>query len=438
MNEHTLHTRRSFLRTGILGGALAWTVPVFLEKTFFALDAVAAESLGPIATGKDSPILVVLQLAGGNDGLNTLVPHADDAYYAARPKIAIGTKDTLKLNDHIGLNPRLAGLRGLYDSGDLAVVQGVGYPNPNRSHFRSTDIWQTATDADKFDRHGWIGRYFDSCCAGQDPAVGVSIGRETPLAFSSSEPRGVTLTRPEQFRFLTEGFTDPKASEEFFREMNSPDVSGEDNAGSSVQSVGAAGAMVGGDTMDYLRRTSLDAQVSSDKILEITRRVKGASGYPSSGLGSSLSLVARLIAGGMATRVYYVSQGGYDTHSNQANTHNRLLGELDASVAAFAADLKAQGNWDRVLLMTFSEFGRRVAENASGGTDHGAAAPMFVLGGGVKPGLYGTQPSLTQLSDGDLRFSVDFRSVYASILENWLHAPAEAVLAKKFPTLGFV
>lgn len=438
MKEHTLHTRRQFLRTGVLGGAMAWTLPVFLEKTFFALDAVAADSALQTMTGKDGPILVVLQLAGGNDGLNTVVPYSDDAYYAARPKIGIARNNTLKMNDRIGLHPKLAGLRGLYDSGDLALIQGVGYPNPNRSHFRSTDIWQTATDSDKVDRHGWLGRYFDSCCGGQDPAVGVSIGKQSPMAFSASTPKGITFSRPEQFRFIAEGASDPAASEELFRDMNSMESGPDDNAGSTVQSVGSASAMVGGDTMDYLRRTALDAQVSSDRILEVTRRVKASSGYPSSQLASSLSLVARLIAGGMPTKVYYVSQGGYDTHSGQAGAHERLMNDLDTALSAFVSDLKSQGNFDRVMLMTFSEFGRRVAENNSGGTDHGAAAPMFVLGGGVKPGIYGKQPSLTELTDGDLFYNVDFRNVYATVLEKWMRAPSELVLRRKFSTMEFV
>lgn len=436
MSEQTLHTRRQFLRTGVLGGAMAWTLPVFLEKTFLALDASAADSLLQSVTGKDGTILVVLQLAGGNDGLNTIVPFADDAYYAARPKIGLTAGKILKINDYVALNPGLAGLRGLYDSGELAIMQGVGYPNPNRSHFRSTDIWQTASDADLVESEGWIGRYFDSCCKGADPAVGVSIGRQTPQAFASKTPTGVTLSRPEQFRFIAENSSNPAATEEAFRDMMGADA-GEPAAGGSVQSLAGQPSM-DGDTLDYLRRTSLDAQVSSDKILEITRKFKSPVSYPGSQLASSLSLIAQLIAGGMPTRVYYVSQGGYDTHSGQIGSHDRLLGDLDASVSAFVADLKAQGNFDRVMLMTFSEFGRRVVENNSGGTDHGAAAPMFILGGGVKPGLYGQQPSLTKLDHGDLVYNVDFRSVYATVLENWLKAPSEAVLKRKFPTMAFV
>lgn len=431
MSEHTLHTRRQFLRTGVLGGAVAWTLPVFLEKTFLALDAAAADSLIQTATGRDGPILVVLQLAGGNDGLNTLIPYADDAYYAARPRLGIPADKALRLDDHLAMNARLTGLRGLYDSGDLAIVQGVGYPNPNRSHFRSTDIWQTASDADRFEREGWIGRYFDACCQGADPAVGVSVGRQAPMAFTARTPAGITLSRPEQFRFISETAGNPEATEEVFRGMM------EENSGASVQALPGQ-SDTGGDTLDYLRRTALDARVSSDRILEITRKSRTPVPYPGGQLANGLNLVARLIAGGMPTRIYYVSQGGYDTHSGQAGSHDRLLGDLDASVSAFVADLKTQGHFDRVLLMTFSEFGRRVAENSSGGTDHGAAAPLFVLGGGVRPGLYGRQPSLTQLDKGDLIYNVDFRSVYATVLENWLGAPGEAVLKRKFPTMAFL
>ncbi len=426
MNK-TLHTRRQFLRTSMLGGAVSWTIPAFLERTFFSLDALAADS--SIATGKDAPILVVLQLAGGNDGLNTLVPFSDDAYFSARPGLAI--KSPLKINDAVGLHPKLTGLRGMYDDGHLAIVQGVGYPNPNRSHFRSTEIWQTASDAKTTESEGWIGRYFDSCCKGEDPAVGVSIGSQTPQAFAAAEPKGISFAKPEQFRFATEKTSDPAAADEFFRSVN------ESNDGGSIDML--QGPTPGsGDTMDFLRRTALDAQMSSDKVLAITRKSRPPVPYPASNLANSLNLVARLIGGEMPTRVYYVSLGGFDTHSNQAGSHERLMVELDGALAAFTADLKAQGNFQRVTLMTFSEFGRRVKENGSGGTDHGAAAPMFVLGGGVHPGLYGQAPSLTDLHDGDLIHNVDFRSVYASLLANWLHVPVEPILHRAFPTLGIV
>lgn len=427
----TIHTRRQFLRTSLLGGAVAWSVPVFLERTFFTLDALAADSMMP--TGKDAPILVVLQLAGGNDGLNTLVPFSDDAYYRARPGLAV--RNPLKINDALGLHPRLTGLRGLYDEGHLGIVQGVGYPNPNRSHFRSTEIWQTAADANITESHGWIGRYFDSCCQGEDPCVGVSIGSQTPQAFVAREPKGISFSKPEQFRFASESDSNPAAAEKFFRSTNEHVT--ESNEGGSIGMLpGPASGQ--GDTMDFLRRTALDAQMSSDKILEITRKSQTHIPYPANNLANSLNLVARLIAGGLPTRVYYIGQGGYDTHSNQAGSHDRLMAELDSALTAFTSDLKAQGNFSRVVLMTFSEFGRRVAENGSGGTDHGAAAPLFVTGGAIKAGLYGTTPSLTDLQDGDIVHNIDFRSVYATVLKNWLKVPVEPILHRAFPVLGFV
>jgi len=192
----TLHTRRKFLRTSILGGAMAWTIPVFIEKTFGALDTQAAASATQFAVGKDSPILVVLQMAGGNDGLNTVIPYADDAYFSARPKIGIPADRVLRLGDYAGLNPNLKSLADLYHDGHMAVLQGVGYPNPNRSHFRSTEIWQTASDSNRFEREGWLGRYFDSCCAGEDPGVGINIGRDTPQAFTARMPKGISFERP--------------------------------------------------------------------------------------------------------------------------------------------------------------------------------------------------------------------------------------------------
>lgn len=438
--NQTLHTRRRFLRTSLLGAAASWTLPIFLEKTFFALDAMAADSLTQFPTGKDGTILVVLQMAGGNDGLNMVTPFADDAYHRARPKLALPANKILRLNSYAGLNPRLTGLKSLFDDGHLAVIQGVGYPNPDRSHFRSTEIWQTASDANKTEREGWLGRYFDNCCAGADPTVGVAISTETPQAFTARTPTGVVFSRPGQFRFNSSPERGPaKNSEEaFYRQLLQPND--EAIAAPEGGSIGAISGATASDlsTADFLQRTALDAQISSDKILSIARRSKSAVPYPHGQLANSLSLIARMIGGGLTTRVYYASQGGFDTHAGQEHAHEHLMTELNDALAAFVADLKHQGNFERVLLITFSEFGRRVAENANGGTDHGAAAPMFVLGGRVKPGLFGKYPSLTELDKGDLKFNTDFRSVYASVLEQWLRAPSTAVLGRKFPLLPIV
>ncbi len=428
----------------MLGAAATWTLPVFLEKTFFALDAMAADSLTQTATGKDSTILVVLQMAGGNDGLNMVVPYADDVYHRVRPQLALPADKILRLNSYAGLNPGLTGLKSLFDEGHLGVVQGVGYPNPNRSHFRSTEIWQTASDADRFETEGWLGRYFDNCCQGADPTVGVAIGEETPAAFAAKTPTGVTFSHPEQFRWRPSETAGGKMSSEefFFRQLNGSAESA-DTPGVVATDGDSIGAIAGKtktdlSALDFLQRTALDAQLSSDKIRAIARKHKSTVTYPPGQLGSGLSVIARMIAGGLPTRVYYVSQGGFDTHAGQFNAHERLMGELNDALVAFVADLKQQKNFDRVLLLTFSEFGRRVAENANGGTDHGTAAPMFLVGGAVKPGLFGKYPSLTDLDNGDLKFNTDFRSVYGTVLDNWLRAPSQLVLGRKFPALPFV
>ena len=369
MKNVTLHTRRRFLRTSLLGAAASWTLPVFLEKTFFALDAMAADSLIQTATGKDGSILVVLQLAGGNDGLNMVVPFADDAYYRARPKLALPAGTILRLNSYAGLNPKLTGLKSLFDDGHLSIIQGVGYPNPNRSHFRATEIWQTASDADRIEREGWLGRYFDNCCVGADPTVGVAIGNEMPQSFTARTSTGVVFTRPEGYRFMSSDRVGQRMREEeaFYRQLNQPDATS--IAAPEGGSIGTIAGATSSDlsTVDFLERTALDAQISSDKILAIARKSKSRVPYPRGQLANSLSLIARMIGGGLTTRVYYASQGGFDTHAGQLNAHDRLMTELNDALVAFVADLKQQGNFERVLLLTFSEFGRRVQENANGG-----------------------------------------------------------------------
>ena len=444
-DEQTLHTRRQFLRTTLLGGAVSGTIPAFLAQTISALHAEAAQKVTQITTGRDGTILVVLQMAGGNDGLNTVVPYASDDYRRARPRLGLAAGKVLKLNDQLGLHPNLTGFQQLYEAGQLAIVQGVGYPNPNRSHFRSTEIWQTASSADRYERYGWLGRYFDNACPGADPAVGVSIGRQSPAAFAGKAAKGICLENPQKYRFLARGRPgEAVPTEAAYRKLNDAQEAMTD-AGPGANSGGTISALSGsvmpsGSAVDFLERVALEAQVSSDTIRAISDRVENRADYPGSELANSLKLVARLIGGGLPARVFYVSQGGYDTHTNQLATQDRLLRDLGDSVRAFVQDLTAQGNLERVLVMTFSEFGRRVAENASGGTDHGAAAPIFVIGHKIKSGLLGRYPSLApaDLFQGDLKFHVDFRSVYATVLENWLQTPSEPILGQRFPTLGLV
>jgi uncharacterized protein (DUF1501 family) len=438
----TLKTRREFLRSTVLGSALSWTVPTFLANTFSTLQADAADATTQIATGKDSTILVVLQMAGGNDGLNTVVPFANDYYRKARPRLGLAEKELLKVNGEIALHKGLSGFKDLYDAGQLSIVQGVGYPNPNRSHFRSTEIWQTASDSEKFERYGWLGRYFDNTCAGCDPTVAVTLGRQMPQAFAAKNPKGICFDNPANYRFQKADRPGPgemDTTEESYRKLNEPDEMPMDNSGGTIGALAGAAAP-GGSPLDFIERTALDAQISSDKVREIASRVENKATYPASQLGNSLKMVAKLIGGGLPTRVFYVSQGGYDTHTNQPGTHERLLTDLGNAVKAFVEDVKAQGNFERVLVMTFSEFGRRVAENASQGTDHGAAAPLFIVGKKVKAGLLGKYPGLApgDLYQGDLKFTVDFRSVYAGVLEGWLKTKSQPVLGRRFEPLILV
>jgi len=437
MNNPLFTTRRDFLRTTLLGGALTWTVPSFVAQTFSALHAEADGALTQVATGKDGPILVLIQLAGGNDGLNAVVPYTNDYYYKARPTIGIPANQVLTLNDTLGLNPGMAGFKNLYDAGHLSVVNGVGYPNPNRSHFRATEIWQTASDEDKYLTDGWLGRYFDNACQGCDPTVAINIGPRLPQAFSSHTPTGISLENPDSYRFMGSGKNDDETLA--YRSMYNPDdATSSANSGASVSMVSGTVTLQNGQSaLDFLERTSMDAQVSSDKIRDIAAKTTSNSTYPRNGLANNLQLVARLIAGGLPTRIFYVSQGGYDTHTGQRNGQDNRLRELGDSVKAFTDDLTAMGVFDRVMIMTFSEFGRRVNENGSQGTDHGAAAPMFLIGSKMKAGLLGTEPSLApaDLKDGDIQYNTDFRSVYASILESWLHTASVPILGKQFPTL---
>ena len=435
MNQPGLKTRREFLRTGLLGGSLCWTVPSFLQNTMFSLHATADGQLVQGVTGKDGNILVVLQLAGGNDGLNTVIPFGNDDYRRARPNLGLREPQVLKLGSKakVALHPALGGLAKSYENGALAIVQGVGYPNPNRSHFRSTEIWATATDAEKSSSTGWIGRYFDNACTGCDAAVGLTLGSQTPQAFAAKTPKGVLYEAAGSRRGRLGADGEVEADGSMTTAMDGGEEEGP--AGGSIGDIaGPAGKI---DALDFLERTEMDVQVTQKEIAAASGRGKNGVPYPGSWLGNQFALISRLIAGGLRTRIYYLSQGGYDTHTGQAGAHERLLREMGDAVAAFLADLKAQGNLGRVTLMTFSEFGRRVKENASGGTDHGAAAPLFLAGGGVQAGLLGEMPSLAprDLEDGDVKFGVDFRSVYATVLEKHLGVKSDPILGRAFPLL---
>ena len=437
MNIDELKTRREFLRTGLLGGSLCWTMPAFLSRTMQSLHAEADGALVQGITGRDGNILVVLQLAGGNDGLNTVIPLGNDEYRKSRPTIGVPEASILKLDPQTGLHPSLSGLASAYQEGHLAVVQGVGYPNPNRSHFRSTEIWATAVDSNKSSNTGWIGRYFDNACSGCDASVGIAMASQMPQALTASVPKGVLYQGgggggKKKNKKSGGGQAQPDGS----MMMEEDDDAGQ--AGGSIGMLNGPGNLGKLSALDFLERTEMDAKVSQQEIAQASSKAKNSVPYPSTRLGQNFAMVSRLIAGGMPTRIYYLSLGGFDTHTQQAGAHERLLKEMGDAVAAFLSDLKAQGNLGRVSLMTFSEFGRRVKENASGGTDHGAAAPMFLAGGGIKSGLLGQMPSLASqdLFDGDVKYNTDFRSVYATVLEKHLGVKSAGILRTQFPLLA--
>jgi len=429
----TMHTRRVFLKSGLTVLSAAVTMPLFLQRTVYALNNPADAPLTQAGMGLGEQILVVIQMSGGNDGLSTVIPLDNDDYRRARPQLAIA-QNLLGLGNGVALHPDLTTFKELFDVGQMAVIQGVGYPNPNRSHFRSMEIWHSA-DPKNAPKDGWIGRYFDSQCKGDDPKnypdakAGINIGATAPLAMQGSKFTGISFQRPESYQwFAGNKSVDPKLRAAF-NEVN--DLHGHEGEMPSTS---------GNPTLDFLERTAMDAQLTSDEILAVTTKYRATVSYPGTPLGQQLQMVAQMIAGGLKTRVYYVSLGGFDTHSNEKQSHDRLMQTLSAGIGSFMKDLKNQGNDQKTVVMTFSEFGRRVAENASRGTDHGTAAPMFVFGPSVKGGVYGAHPSLQRqdLDQGDLKFHTDFRSVYATILGSWLKADAQKILGANFPTLPLI
>ncbi|HEV3339566.1 MAG TPA: DUF1501 domain-containing protein, partial [Pirellulales bacterium] len=393
-------TRRNLLKRSSLL-ALAPTVPGFLARL-----ARAAEPK------TDDLVLVVVQLSGGNDGVNTVVPFGDEGYAKHRERLRLPADRLHKLDDHVALHPSMRGMADLFQTQRLAIVQGVGYPNPNRSHDVSMAIWHTARfDPAEHKGYGWLGRGLDRLPARQGAPAAMLVGDgPLPAAVIGRQSIAGTFSRLDEL---------------------------------AIQNPSARGALAadppGDDLAAFVSRATVDAYTTADEVTAAAARKQGTATYASSQLGQHLALIARLIEAELPTRVYYAVQGGYDTHAVQMETHSRLLGELSGALAGFLGDLKGAGLDDRVLVMVFSEFGRRVAENASAGTDHGTAAPVLLAGRGVKPGLIGAAPSLLDLDEGDLKMTVDFRRVYASVLRDWLAVDPAAVLAGQFedlPVLG--
>ena len=359
-------------------------------------------------------ILVVCQLSGGNDGLNTVVPYADSLYYKYRPTIGHHEDVVLKLNESIGLHPSMKGMHTLYKEGKVAVINNVGYPKPNRSHFKSMDIWQSASPDDKM-RHGWIGRYIDISTKNQapNPIVALGLSTEKPLALvgeNASIPCFASLSD-------VQNMLGDASSEKLLRDIQGMDAM----SGSPTRVVQQA------------NKSALDAMSILSKELG---KFAPKQTYGDDNFGKGFKQISQLIGASPSTRVVYFSAGGFDTHSRQLDTHAKLLENFSNAVLSFQREMEGIGKADKVVVLVFSEFGRRVGENASQGTDHGAAAPMFLIGGKVKGGIHGSKPDLTDLQDGDIKFKIDFREVYAATLDNWVGGDSEVVLGQKFSPLA--
>lgn len=395
--------RREFLQIGSLATA-SMMVPKFLK---------AFEGKTVVTPG--NKVLVILQLSGGNDGLNTVIPFRDDIYYKTRPRLGIEKTKILTLNDEAGLHPSLTGLRELYDQGNLGILNSVGYPNPDRSHFRSMDIWHTASDSREYWTTGWLGRYLDAQCKGCDkPTYALEVDDMLSLAMKGEDAKAIAMKDPRRL-FGT-------ANQRFFKEMlkHHKDEPGEQ-------------------PVDYLYKTMAETISSADYIFEKSRFHPSTAEYPKTELGQSMKTIASLIFSDINTKVYYISLGSFDTHINQAFQQQNLFTQLNEAINAFTKDLKNNGRFNDVLLMTFSEFGRRVSQNASGGTDHGTANNMFFIGGSLKQkGLINPMPDLGDLEEGDLKFKVDFKDVYATVLKNWLGADDKKILNRQCNYLAFV
>lgn len=360
------------------------------------------------AAPKDT-VLVVCQFSGGNDGLNTVVPYKDDVYYQIRPTLGIPKDKVLQIGEDVGLHPVMAGLQDLYKQGKVAIIQNVGYPQPNRSHFKSMEIWQAGGPT--CPKYGWIGRHLDiqSATGPLNPVVALGLSTERPRALEGQ-----------------------KASIPCFASLvDIQNMVGDPDAERMLRQIQGADAPMGSPlrVVQQANKAALDAMSELNKRLQ-TFTPKET--YGQDPFGQGFKQIAQLIATSPATRVVYFSAGGFDTHARQAETHERLLGQFSAGVSAFQKEMDAVGKADKVAVLVFSEFGRRSYENASQGTDHGAAAPMFLIGKNVKGGLHGPLPNFGDLNDGDLKFAVDFRQVYASALDNWVGGDSAAVLGEKF------
>ena len=393
--------RKEFLQISSLATA-SMMVPKFLK---------AFEKKSMVPPG--NKVVVVIQFNGGNDGLNTVIPVTNDIYFRERNTIAIKKENALSINTDVGLHPSLTALKGLYDDGNLAILNNVGYPNPDRSHFRSMDIWQSASASNQYWNTGWLGRYLDAQCKNcTKPTYALELDDTLSLALKGNDSNGLAFKDPRRLYSAS--------NEKFYRDINAAHKD-EHTA------------------VDYLYKTMSETLSSADYIFQQSKLHPTTQAYPASGLGKDLKTIASLILSEINTKVYYVSLGSFDTHANQQNQQKRLFDEFNDAVKAFTTDMKTNGRFDDVLMMTFSEFGRRVSQNASNGTDHGTANNMFFMGGALKQkGLLNDMPNLSDLSEGDLKYKVDFRNVYATVINKWLGVDDKEILGGSFERMNFI
>lgn len=395
--------RRDFIQVSSLATA-SLLIPKFL-KAFDHKNIVPA----------GNKVVVIIQLTGGNDGLNTIIPITNDIYYKERPRLSIAKNEALQLNDDAGIHPSLTAFKQFYDNGELAILNDVGYPNPNRSHFRSMDIWQSASTSDEYVNTGWIGRYLDQACKNcNHPTQALEIDDVLSLALKGELQKGLAFKDPRRLYGTTqEKFFKTLAQQQHVHEHEKP--------------------------VDYLYKTLSETVSSAGYIFEQSKAYQSSTIYPKTNLGNNLKTIASLILSQINTKVYYVSLGSFDTHINQNATQKRLFTELNDAVGAFVKDLKSNNRFEDVLIFTFSEFGRRVAQNASGGTDHGTANNVMLVSGGLKQkGLINALPDLSDLNEGDLQYKIDFKEIYATILNKWLQTDATKILGKKYSELSFI
>jgi uncharacterized protein (DUF1501 family) len=410
-------TRRELLKYGLGVIGVGYTLPDYLIQTALA---------GPQAE-PGQRVFVVIQLNGGHDAVSALVPYGHEDYGKARRATRIQDNEVIKLNNELGLHPNLKGFKELLDQGAFAAIPGVGYPNPNLSHFHSEDIWHTADMRGRAaPSGGWIGRTADVGFKGNvDPKLVIAVGMgSAPIAIQGKEHPGLAFNDPNSFRYVGDRGDQQRGA--IYRQIN-------ELAKDKPQPL---------QELQFVTQSALAANASSDQIRQVAAAYKPTVEYPQHPLGNYLRHIAALIVGGLSTRIYFTFHPtGYDTHAKQRPHHDRLMAEMNGAIYAFYKDLMNQKQAQRVLTLTTSEFGRTAKENGTEGTDHGAAAGMFLFGPGLKPGIHGTQPTFKDVFGGGgdwLKFTTDFRSVYASVMEKWLGIPSEPVLGAKFPLIDCI